>query len=1135
MTASDDPKGSLAEADAVPVPNLPSIAPDVIEQELGAELDNIVPTQGYQMTPMVGLGGSAGAIAGLQSFFETMPPDSGMVFVVVLHLSPHHASAAAEMIGRWTRMPVAQATDGVRVQANHVYVIPPAKHLTAIDGHLKLTDIDHEKGRRVAVDLFFRSLADTHGPHAAAIVLSGADGDGMIGVRRIKERGGLTIAQDPDEAEHPSMPRTSIDSGMVDWVLRAADMPRRLLDYVALEQRLKLPPEEGPPPSSPRGAPTEREAAYREVLAFLRMRTGRDFSYYKRATILRRISRRMQVNDVEDMPGYLVFLRTNPSEASALLKDLLISVTNFFRDRDAFSALELRVPELFRGKSQGDTVRVWCPACATGEEAYSIAMLLTEHARTIDSPPLIQVFGCDLDEAAVQAARAGVFPGTIAADVSEARLRRFFVKEHHGYRVRRELREMVMFATHDLLKDAPFSRLDLVSCRNLLIYLNREAQRRALDIFHFALKHEGLLFLGSSEAVDDHDSLFRVVDKKHRLYVRKATGRAGPPVPAGARTAKPRLGDERDTQAAGPVPPEAVELPPAKGEAPAPPSTRSHAREPDRHSWGELHFKLIEHLGPPSVLIDQDHEVRHVSESAGRFLHVVGGEPTTNLLRLVHPALRLELRTALFRAEQTDRPVEALLVPAEIEGRLRSIDLRVAPAPQVAPGLMIVTFDERDAALVDDRPPAARTETEPLVQHLERELEQMKGHLRDTVEQYEASTEELKASNEELQAMNEELRSATEELETSREELQSINEELTTLNHELKSKVDELGHANSDLHNLMSATAIATLFLDRDLRVMRFTDSAAPIFNLIPSDIGRPLKHLQHQIDYPELAADAEGVLETLMPVHREVRGPGDVVYFARMLPYRTLDDRIAGVVVAFVDVSEREHIKRALDEDLASTERLRAVSEQLANDDGMQSLFDAIVDAARYVARADGATVQLLDASRDALRMLASKGLPREFVDHFALVDASDGTSGELALRTGRRQFLDFAAGSPRSEADDRLHLDAGLRCAMSTPLVTRTGHPIGMLTTHWRALHETSDRELRYLDLLARQAADAIERQLALDAMRHHVEELTRFNAAAVGRETRMIELKKEVNALAAQLGEASRYSLDFEHGRE
>lgn len=878
--------------------------PDVSEEELGAAMDNAVPTRGYPETRVVGLGGSAGSIPVLQRFLEAMPATSGMAFVVVLHLSPEHDSSLAQTLQRSTTMKVAQARDGELLDVNRVYVIPPGKHMTLTDGHVRLTDLPREPGRRMTVDLFFRSLADTHGPHAVAIVLSGGDGDGAIGVKRIKERGGLTIVQDPAVAEHSGMPRAAIATSMVDWVLRVEEIPARLVDYKARERRMQLPSERGPNPAAePRPAAANDETVLREVLMFLRARTGRDFSYYKRATIVRRIARRMQVNEVDNLQGYLNYLRTHPGEAGALLQDLLISVTNFFRDREAFDALESMIPELFRNKTQSDTVRVWVPACATGEEAYSIAMLLSEHARTLEAPPALQIFATDLDEDVLLEARNGVFPDAISTDVSPDRLRRFFVKEHHGYRVRRELREMLLFAVHDLLKDSPFSRLDMVSCRNLLIYLNRSAQQRVFDIFHFALRFEGRLFLGTSESVDDESQLFYPIDKKHRIYASRATTRPNLPVPSGKSTLARALALQERGESNALVGPRSA----LTSSATLP---LRQPLVPDRLSWSELHLKLIERFGPPSLVVNADHEILHLSEGAAAFLKFAAGEPSNNLLRVVQPALRVELRAALFRARQTGEPAVAQGISVELGGEPRLADIRVWPAPEIGADFMLVVFEVQESAR--GQQPHLPEHDEPVLRHLERELEQTKRHLRDIVEQHEASTEELKASNEELQAMNEELRSATEELETSREELQSINEELTTVNQELKSKVDELGHTNSDLHNLMGATAIATVFLDRELRIMRFTPPAVELFSLIPTDVGRPLADLQHRLSYTELLTDASRVLSQLVPIEREVSENGGRYFLARLLPYRTTEDRIAGVVLTFVDVTERQVAKEA-------------------------------------------------------------------------------------------------------------------------------------------------------------------------------------------------------------------------------
>lgn len=901
-------------------PELPRIAPDFAEQEAGDEIDNIVPTYGYHRQPMVGIGGSAGSLQALQAFFSAVPADTKLVFVVIVHLSPTHESTLAEILARETKMRVLRAEDLQKVEPNHVYVIPPGKHLVTTDGQLRLFDLDHERGRRVAIDLFFRSLADTHGPHAAAIVLSGADGDGAQGIKRIKERGGLTIAQDPAEAEHGSMPRTAIDTGMIDWVLPVAEMPARLLDYVEREKSLRLPPEEGPQPAQ-RVPPSadQDEAALREVLLYLRTRTGRDFSYYKRATIVRRIARRLQVNAVPDVPAYLTFLRTHPGEAGALLHDLLISVTNFFRDREAFAVLKENVDRVFANKGPTDAVRVWVPACATGEEAYSIAMLLIEHARTLEAPPSLQVFAGDLDDEALQQARAGLYPETITADVSEERLRSFFVKDPRGYRVRRELREMVLFAVHDLLKDPPFSRMDLISCRNLLIYLNRGAQKRVFETFQFVLRPRGLLFLGPSESAADDSPFFRVLDEKYRLYVHEPAVKPVFPIPTGPSALQRSLAaQERTGQAPAIHGRRFLQGPGISFQPPLP--------APDRASLAELHFKLIELLSPPSVLVNAEHGIVHLSENAGRFLQFAGGLPSADLLRVVHPMLRIELRAALFRAAETDAPIKTANLPMELEGAPRLVDIRVSPAGDVAAGYLLVVFEMRDRNEDDAAAPVPVTSAppEPIVRQLERELEQVKSTLSDTIEQHRASEEEMKASNEELQAMNEELRSASEELETSREELQSINEELTAVNIEMKGKVDELAHTNSDLQNLMASTAIPTVFLDRDLAIRRFTPNANELFYIVPSDHGRPLAHIKHRIHYPEIVADLERVLRTLVPEEREVRNE-ERWFLARIQPYRTLEDHIGGVVLTFVDVTQRKLSDEAL---RASEERLRLVIE---------------------------------------------------------------------------------------------------------------------------------------------------------------------------------------------------------------
>ena len=869
-------------------------------------MDNMVPSHGYRKVPVVGLGGSAGSIEALQAFFSTMPSQTGLAFVVVIHLAPDYDSTLDDILRRATRMKVVKVESSLEVERDTVYVIPPGRMLQASEDRLHLTTLpDLHHGRHVVVDMLLRTLADTHGAHSAGVVLSGLDSDGSIGIKRIKERGGLTVAQDPGDAQHGEMPRASIATGMVDWVLPARDMPARILSYFRLERSLQLPTEDDPDGEPVRADPVEAEL--RDVLAFLRTRTGRDFMNYKRATVLRRIGRRMQINGVDNLASYLTCLRTRPGECQALVQDLLISVTNFFRDADCFAALQEQLPSLFEGKGPADTVRVWVVACATGEEAYSVAILLSEYMRTLEAPPIVQVFATDLDQEAVQVAREAVYPPAIVADVSEERLRRFFVKESRGYRVRRELREMVLFAVHDVLHDSPFSRQHLITCRNLLIYLTRDAQSRVLEIFHFALVPTGKLFIGSSETIDENSPLFSVLDKKHRIYAQRPSARFVQSLRPAASTLA-RSMEAQFRASSGPVMPALVRQN-APANLPPPPLAAAPAepRRDMRHgAWADVHLQLLERLAPPSVLVDGDYEIVHLSASAGRFLQFAGGEPTRNLLRSVPGDLRVDLRAALYQARQQQGEVQLPPMTMEVAGGKVVVRLRVTSTQDGGEPLFLVLFDVQP-----DQPATAaqgkQLEPDPLARHLDAEIERLKVHLRDTVEQYEASTEELKASNEELQAMNEEMRAATEELETSREELQSVNEELTTVNQELNNKVEQLSHANSDIQNLMDATQIATVFLDRELRITRYTPTAVPLFNLIRGDVGRPLTDLVTQLEYPELGSDARRVLERLAPIEREVGRKDGGWFLARVMPYRTAEDRIGGLVITFIDITERK------------------------------------------------------------------------------------------------------------------------------------------------------------------------------------------------------------------------------------
>lgn len=823
-----------------------------------------------------------------------MPANSGLAFVVVLHFSPQHESQLAQILQSQTAMPVTQATESIAVQPNRVYVIPPNKNLAMVDGKIVLSELAHPYGRRVAIDLFFRTLADAYGNNSVCIVLSGTGSDGMLGLKRIKESHGFALVQDPDDAEYNSMPRSAIATNLVDWILPVAEMPQKLVALRQNSDSLDLAD------TDPKLLDATSRKDLRDLLTLVRLRTGHDFSNYKQPTLLRRIARHLQIHQLEGIDAYVELLHRHPEKMQSLIKNLLINVTNFFRDKEAFAALENQViPQLFAGKTSKDTLRVWVAACASGEEAFSIGMLLTEYADQISDPPKLQIFATDVDEDAVAEGRQHRYPQTIEVDVSPERLQRFFNREGTHYRVCKELREIVLFAPHNLLRDPPFSKLDLVACRNLLIYLNSETQERVLQIFHFVLKPNGFLFLGNSESAENSALLFGTADKKQRIYIRRS-------IAGSLHRITPMLPIQGERQARTP-------------------SIVDNSEGVRPFSFGEVHHKLVEQYAPPSVLVNAAFEIVHLSESAGRYLRFASGEPSNHLFKVIHPALLPDLRAAMYASQRQGKTPEFPSIGLQIDGKEVFVKLSICQfdLPAVGSDFLLVIFNESPStapiANLSSRQPVKQglqmldkdqdkdEATQSLLSQLEEELRRSKEQLRTAHEQNETSNEEHKAANEELQAINEELRSASEELETSKEEMQSLNEELSIVNQELKEKIEELNHANSDLQNLMQSTDIGTLFLDRAMTIKRYTPSAQRLFNLIPSDVGRPLEHVTHRLNYETLLANASEVLRTLKPVEHEISDKDGRYYLARISPYRTLDDKIQGVVLTFVDINEHE------------------------------------------------------------------------------------------------------------------------------------------------------------------------------------------------------------------------------------
>ncbi len=857
-------------------------APDRKEQDTAAPASRQKeknPTHEGEVFHIVGIGASAGGLDALKKFFREIPGDSGLAFVVVVHLSPDRESHLTELLQPSCPIPVQQVTETVALKPDRVYIIPPNANLNTIDTHLRLSELETQRRERAPIDHFLRTLALTHGDHAIGVILTGTGSDGTLGLRQIKENGGLTIVQEPEEAEFDGMPRSAILSGSADIVLPIRDMMDHILRFARTRPRV-------PTAEPDRVAPEETERHLQKIFAHIRTASGRDFGHYKRSTIMRRIRRRMQIHHLDKLDAYVNVLRHNRDEVKSLADDLLITVTEFFRDQETFAVLEKKViPRLFDGKSAEDQVRVWSVGCSTGEEAYSLAMLLLEEAYRRDKPPQLQVFASDLHENVLKRAREGIYPESIRTDVSAERLRRFFTREDSTYRVRKSLREFIVFAPHNLLRDPPFAHIDLITCRNLLIYLQRDAQRDVAAIFHYALNPDGHMMLGTAETLERSD-LFVREDKEHCLYRRRN------------------------------VPTRTLHLPMLSGGF-----ERHQPRERTFHpgsgkpgpGYGTIHEKMVERYAPPSILVNEYHEVMHYSAHAGRYLQLPGGEPTSNLFKLVREPLRIELRAALHAARESGCGVRSKPVPVQIEAKPKQVVLRVRQADESdLKGFFLIIFDEieipPDAAAASDEILADAT-----VKELEAELDLTKNRLQMSIEEYESSQEEMKASLEELQSTNEELRSTMEELETSKEELQSMNEELSTLNQENRHRIEELSQLSADLQNLMSATNIPTLFLDRDLRILRFTPQVSEIFSIRITDRGRPLSDLTHRLGDNELQHDAQQVLDHLVPLERELQSEEDRWYLTRILPYRTDDNRIEGVVITLIDITGRKRAEDSL------------------------------------------------------------------------------------------------------------------------------------------------------------------------------------------------------------------------------
>ncbi len=825
--------------------------------------------------PVVAIGASAGGLEAFGEFFNAMPADSGMAFILIQHLPPDRESMIAEILSKRTTMPVAQVQDGMPVQPNHVYVIRPGHTLTIKDGVLHLGKRVETPGHSRPVDDFFKSLAEEQRERAIAIIMSGMGSNGAAGAQAIKAVGGMCIAQDPDSAQFPSMPRHLIDAGYADYILRPPDMPEVLLQYA------HHPYTRGGRQEN--AASRHEEQHLREIIAILRARTRHDFSGYKKATIQRRIQRRMGLNHITPLSEYTKLMRESPVESSALLDDLLIHVTGFFRDAEAWESLRSKViVPLIAARQPGESLRCWVTACSSGEEAYTLGMLLIEEAERVNKFLDIKIFATDTAQRTLANARQGIYPGGLEADITPERLERFFHKEDEVYRVRQDLRELVIFAPQNVLQDPPFFKLDIATCRNLLIYLEPEMQQRVLSLLHFGLRDGGALFLGTSETASI-DGLFETLDKKARIFRRIGKPQNGP------LTLLPRtpvgLREKVLAEHVDPIPRSVAQL------------TRR---------------TLLAHHVPAAVTVDRDFRIVYFQGNTHPYFSQPTGEPTRDLMAVIRDSVRGAVRTALQRAVKENGT--AIVMDGWIlteQGR-RKVVVTASPLEASAhPPLYVVSFKEQaDLALT---PVQGHAPADPRA--LDEELQHMREELQSTIEELQTSNEEQKASNEEITCINEELQSTNEELETSKEELQSLNEELTTVNSQLLAKIEEHQASSNDLNSLLVSTDIAVVFLDRRLRIRRYTPAMKSLMELISTDVGRPLRDLSWKFSDPELLADVQAVLDTLVPIEREIRAEGDRWYIRRVLPYRTPEDRIDGVVMTFMDISERKRTAAALAE----------------------------------------------------------------------------------------------------------------------------------------------------------------------------------------------------------------------------
>ena len=833
--------------------------------------------------PIVGIGASAGGLEALEQFLRQVPVDCGLAFVVIQHLDPTHKGIMPELLQRATGMEVFQARDRMKVKPNRVYVIPPNKDMSILHGVLHLFVPTAPRGLRLPIDFFLRSLAEDRREYSIGVILSGMGSDGTLGLRAIKAQAGVALVQEPASARFDSMPRSAIEAGLADLIAPAEELPGKILEF--LRHARVLPKSEQP-------LAEKDQSALEKVVILLRTKTGHDFSMYKKNTIYRRIERRMGIHQLGRIAAYVRYLQENPQEVELLFKELLIGVTAFFRDPAAWEQLqEDAIPALLASHPRGRVLRAWSVGCSSGEEAYSLAMVFRESLARVEPKAgfSLQIFATDLDRDAIDKARQGVYPANIAADVSAERLQRFFIREDSGYRIGKEIREMVTFATQNVVMDPPFTKLDILICRNLLIYLTPELQKKLLPLFHYSLNPGGVLFLGSSESIGTHTALFAPLHLKARLFRRRESLLPAEPVafPASFVPALPGM------------PKESTILKPAT-------NLQSLADQ-----------LLLQHFSPPAVLTNDKGDILYISGRTGKYLEPAAGKANWNIFAMAREGLRFDLGIAFQKALRQNEAITVKGLKVCEEGAAQIVDLTVKAItePEALRGMVMIVFTGVPTPPAIKAPSRSRTKAsgDARVFELEQELRPLREELQTTREEMQSSQEELKSTNEELQSTNEELQSTNEELTTSREEMQSLNEELQTVNAEQQSKMDDLARINNDMRNLLNSTEIVTVFLDNDLHVRRFTPGANQLFKLIPGDVGRPLSDIASDLLYPGMAEEAREVLRTLVFSEKQIAATDGRWFTVRIMPYRTMEDVIGGVVITFADITAAKTLEAEL------------------------------------------------------------------------------------------------------------------------------------------------------------------------------------------------------------------------------